>query len=574
MAEPGPTGPEPRPDLAARLEEALALHAEGRLDAAEAVYLEVLSLEAANFTAHHCLGVIASQRGHYDEAVRLIGEALRLNPRSAMAHLNLGIALGRLGRFQEALGHYQFSAVLNPEFPDTYMNRAVALHALQRHEEALANYDRALALKPDFALAHSNKIFLLDFLPRIDFEAHQRERRNFFRMQAQDLWPKVQDFPNPRDPDRRLVLGYVSADFKRHSAASCFGPVLRNHDRSRFRVICYSGVRDEDDWTARFRQWADAWRPTGDLTDAQMAAQVRADGVDILVDLSGHTEGNRLLVFARKPAPVQVTAWGHGGGTGLPAIDYQFTDPILTPDWARPLFAEASFDLPCCITFESTAPAPPVGPLPALSRGHVTYGSINRVIKMVRPVQELWARILQAVPASRLLLKDARFDDPRERQALIEAFGALGVPAERIELRGFTSHEQHLGACDDVDIMLDTFPQNGGITTWEALWMGVPVLALLGNKPPSRISAAVLHALDLDDWVAGDAEDYLRQAVARAGDLASLARFRQGIRSRITASAAGNPERYTRIVEEGYRTMWKNWLENAGRPPFRPGGGA
>lgn len=559
-------------DPAALLEQALVLHADGKLEDAESLYRQVLAADAGNFTATQCLGVIASQRGQYQEAVRLISEALSVNPRSAMAHLNLGIALGKLGRYPEALNHYRFSLQLNPDVADTYMNRAVALHALQRHGEALADYDRALALKPDFALAHSNKIFVLDFIPRFGFEEHQAERRRYFEMQARDLLPAAQDYPNPRDPDRRLVLGYVSADFRRHSAATCFGPILRRHDRTRFQVNLYSGVLSEDDWTEEFRQSADVWRPTTNLSDAELADLIRRDGVDILVDLSGHTEGNRLLVFARKPAPVQVTAWGHGGGTGLPTIDYQFTDPVHTPDWARHLFAEASYDLPCCITFESTPTAPLVTLLPALTQGHLTFGSINRLIKMTPAVQALWARILQNVPGSRLLLKDASLDDPSHRERLRASFLQLGIDGPRLELRGFTSHEDHLATCGEVDIMLDSFPQNGGITTWESLWMGVPLVVLAGNKPPSRISAAILHALGLDEWIAGDEEDYLHRAVSNASNLDALARFRQGIRARIESSAAGNPELYTRRVEDGYRMMWKNWLEGTPQHIGSPGG--
>ncbi len=556
-----PAGKTLPPDLAEWLEAALGLHAAGKLDQAETLYHRVLARDPANFTATHCLGVIESQRFHYEDAVRLIGAALELNPRSAMAHLNLGIALGRLDRFHEALTHYKFSLLLNPDFPDTHMNRGVALHALHRHAEALASYDRALALKPDFALAHSNKIFVLDFIPELGFEAHQLERRRFFEMQAKGLPREPADFANGRDPGRPLVVGYVSADFRRHSAASCFGPVLRHHDRERFRIICYSGVRIEDDWTEQFRNHADGWRSTLDLADDALADQVRRDAVDVLVDLSGHSEGNRLLVFARKPAPVQVTAWGHGGGTGLPTIDVQFTDPIHTPPWARPLFAEQSCDLPCCITFESPALAPPVAAPPVQACGHVTFGSINRIIKMTPAVQDLWARILAAVPGSRLLLKDARFDDPRSRDLLLGTFAEKAIDPGRIELHGFTSHVDHLATCAGIDIMLDTFPQNGGITTWESLWMGAPVLAILGNKPPSRISAAILHALGLDDWIARDEQEYLRLAIERASDRSALARFRQTIRSRILASPAGDPRRYTRTVEAAYRALWHQWLD-------------
>ena len=547
-------------EVAALQEQALRLHADGKLDQAEPLYRQILSLEPGHFTAIHCLGVIESQRFHYEAAVVLIGEALRLNPRSAMAHLNLGIALGGLGRYQEALTHYQFSLVLNPAFPDTYMNRAIALHRLGRHEESLANYDKCLAIKPDFALAHSNKIFVLDYVPGLGFEEHQAERRRFYQAQAKRFEDPHRLHRNDRDPSRRLVLGYVSADFRRHSAASCFGPVLLRHDRAAFKVVCYSGTVVEDDWTQRFREAADLWRPTAGLSDDELGARIREDGVDILIDLSGHSEGNRLLVFARKPAPVQVTAWGHGGGTGLPMIDYLFTDPVHIPPWARPLFAEKAYDLPCNITFEPPGYAPAVADLPARRRGSVTFGSLNRFVKLTPDLLDLWARILAEVPGSRLLLKDAALEDPPLQAQLRDRFAGRGIDPDRLLLRGLSDHEAHLAAYNEVDLVLDPFPQNGGITTWEALWMGAPVIAMPGNKPSSRISASILQALGLGEWIAGDETAYRELAVRRAADLDALARFRHGIRARIEASPAGNPWAYTRAVEESYRAMWAQWL--------------
>lgn len=545
------------PTVAPLLDEALELHEQGAFEEAEKLYKNVLLLDPKNFTSIHCLGVIESQRGHFQAALTLISQALALNPRSAMAHLNKGIALGRLNRYPEALLHYQLSLALNKNNPDALVNRGIALHCLNRHQEALASYDQCLALKPDFSLAHSNKIFTMDYLPDFGFEAQQRERRAFFNQLRPD--PPA-PFRNLRDPERRLVVGYVSADFFRHSAASCFGPVLLRHDRKAFKIIGYSGGAVVDDWTRRFQDHADLWRETGKLGDAELAAQIREDEVDILVDLSGHTSGNRLPVFARKPAPIQVTAWGHGGGTGLPMMDYQFTDPVLIPPEVRHLFAETAYDLPCAITFAKPE-APPVAPLPALTKGYVTFGNFNRFMKVTPDLQALWARILLAVPGSRLLLKDARFEDPGHRDSLRQAFATLGVQPERIELLGFTSHQEHLAAYAAVDCVLDTFPQNGGITTWEALWMGAPVLTVLGNACGSRISGAILHALELDDWIAGDEADYLRLAVARASNLAALADFRATLRTRIETSAAGNPDRYTEAVEAGYRAMWKQWLD-------------
>lgn len=495
------------------------------------------------------------------EALASCDRALLLQPDCVDALVNRGTALLDLKRAEEALAAFDRALALQPDYPNLLMNHGTALHLLARHREAIASYDKALALDPDHARAHSNKIYLLDFLPDVGFLEHQLERQAYANAHARRFATREKPFANDRSRDRRLVLGYVSADFMHHSAASCFMPVLARHSRTGFQVNCYSGVQVEDEWTHRFRTSADVWRSVGGLSDDDLARQIQDDRVDILVDLSGHSKGNRLLVFARRPAPIQVTAWGHGGGTGIPAVDYQFTDPVSIPLQVRPYFAEKAWDLPCCVTFEAPSFAPPIRDLPARSRGVVIFGSLNRYTKVTPAVERLWSRILHAVPGSRLLLKDGRFDDPEGREAVLARFAGLGIDRERIELRGFTSHEDHLAACGEVDIVLDSFPQNGGITTWEALWMGAPVIAMLGNKLASRISGAILHSLGLGDWVAQDEEEYLRIAIQRAADLESLAVFREDIRPRILASPSGNPEKYTRLVEEGYRAMWVNWLD-------------
>ena len=497
--------------------------------------------------------------GRSSEALSSCDRALALKPDCVDAFVNRGTALLDLKRPVEALADFDAALALKPDYPDLLTNRGTALHLLGRHRDAIGCYERALVLDPGHARAHSNKIYILGFIPEVGFLEHQMERRNYCDAHAQ-RWAGHAPPPHDRRPDRRLVLGYVSADFRHHSAASCFLPILERHSRTEFQVNCYSGVQVEDDWTRRFRSCAEVWRTTPGMSDEALAARIRDDGVDILIDLSGHSKGNRLLVFARKPAPVQVTAWGHGGGTGLPMVDYQFTDPVSIPPQARPFFAEEAWDLPCFIGFEAPAFAPPVADSPARSTGAVTYGSLNRFTKVTPAALRLWARILQAQPGSRLLLKDAQFDEPRGREAVLAALAGVGIDEVRVELRGFTSHSQHLAAYGGVDIMLDTFPQNGGVTTWESLWMGVPVVAMLGNKLASRISAAVLSALALTEWVAENEEGYFRIAVEKGSDPESLRRFRTGIRSRILASPAGNPDLYTRAVEAAYRAMWRKLL--------------
>lgn len=496
------------------------------------------------------------------EALIKFDLALTLSPEWPDLLMNRGIALNNLKRPEEALIDFEKALALKPDWADLHMNHAAAIHSLGRHREAIACYDRALACDPTHATSHSCKIGLLDLLPEVGFLEQQQERRSYFQRHAQGLAELGATFPNDRNPSRRLILGYVSSDFKHHSAALCFLPIFRNHCRSDFQINLYSGTRKEDDWTLEFQRYADLWRHTNALSDEALAAQIREDRVDILIDLSGHTAGNRLLVFARKPAPIQVTAWGHGGGTGLPTIDYLFSDPITIPDAFRPMFAEKVCDLPCCITFEAPVFGPAVRPLPAQLTGSITFGCLNSYGKVTPDVERVWALMLKAAPGSRLLLKDARFDSPAGRKQVLEAFACHGIQQRQLVLRGSTSHKDHLAAYGDLDIALDPFPLNGGISTWEALWMGVPVVTKLGNAPGSRSSGAILHALGLDDWIAQDEAAYQEIAVRMAADLKDLAAFRACIRHRIETSAAGNPKLYTKALEAAYRTMWHQWLKD------------
>lgn len=496
-----------------------------------------------------------------DEALQLCEAGLQQHPDAEGLLMNRASALIALKRSAEAVVGLKAALSRRPDLQSLHKNLATALHRLGRHEEAFVSYERALAFNPGDVLTHANKIFLLDYLTRIDFEAHQAERRAYVKqhLQTQSVFP---DFSSRnRNPDRPLVLGYVSADFKNHATASCFLPILEHHDRTQFQIICYSGVLAEDDWTRRCRQAADLWRDVAGLPDAALIQQIQTDEVDILIDLSGYTAGNRIPVFARKPAPIQVTAWGAGGGTGLPAIDYLFTDPVAIPEIYRPLLAETCVDLPCHLHFEAPKFAPAITPPPHLARGQFTLGCLNGYLKVSQEAERLWAEILHQLPGSRLLLKDGLFDQPDFREAVQQRFSQLGVTPERLDIRGGSSRQAHLATYGDIDLALDPFPMNGGVTTWEALWMGVPVVTKLGNTQASRVAGGIMFALGLGDWVARDETGYVHQALAWARDPQGLGVFRQSIRDRIRACPAGNSKSYTFAVERAYQIMWQRWLK-------------
>jgi len=544
--------------------------------------------------AHSNRGNALYQLRRFDEALASCDKAIALRPGYADALSNRGNALTELGRFDEALVSYDRALALKPALAGAWVGRgnvflnlnrygeaftafqqALAIkpdllkalaqlaHYYERHgrmDEAIACYDRVLAVKPNFPEVISNKIFALDLVPQAGFAEHQEARRDWWRkIGAKIAAQSPPRHANDRDPARRIVLGYVSADFRRHSASTTFWPVLANHDKARFEVICYSCSTVRDDITRDFERVADRWIEASQLSDEILAERVRVDKVDILIDLSGHSGGNRLGVFARKPAPVQVTAWGHATGTGLPTIDYLFSDPVTIPEEMRPFYVEKIYDLPCVIMSALPPIELPRGEPPILTNGHVTFGVFNRITKISDDALAVWARVLHGVPDARLLMKDGAYDEPALHELMRQRFCAHGIAGERIDFLGSSPREQHLAAFGKTDIALDPFPQNGGVSTWEALHMGVPVVAKLGNTAPSRLSGAILTSIGMDDWVASTADDYVARAVRFATQPDRLATLRRELPARIAACPSGNGALYARAVERGYRTMWESY---------------
>ncbi len=419
---------------------------------------------------------------------------------------------------------------------------------------AISWLDRALAIKPDDNDALSSKIFTADFSADGDFATHQTARSEWWRQIGSRI---SREYPpqheNDRDPDRRIVLGYVSAEFRRRSAAYSYRPVLENHDKAKFEVICYSNTPIEDDVTESFRRVADRWRDVSQWSDDRLADCIRTDKVDILIDLSGHGDGNRLRVFARKPAPVQVTAWGHATGTGVPTIDYLFSDPVMVPSDARHLFAERIYDLPCTIFIEPPKAGLRSAEPPVASNGYLTYGVFNRVSKFSDAAIATWSRILRSDVTARLVLKDHKIEDPGVRNRLLEKFASHGIAPDRLSLMGSTPRDQHLATLASVDVCLDPFPQGGGVSTWEMLYMGVPVVTKLGNGIPSRLGGAILSAVGLTDWVADGDDQYVEIALRASAE--QLRKIRHELPDMINRRCS--PAAYTRAVEEAYRTMWQ-----------------
>ncbi|MEO5375133.1 MAG: tetratricopeptide repeat protein [Alphaproteobacteria bacterium] len=560
---------------------------------AAAVFRRVVTLAPRSGGAHDGLGQAFLQLGRYDDAVASFRKTVELMPEEAEAHLHLGQALlaiddnqaasetlqravslkpalaeaqGRLGEALRRLGfnegafnRFRRALDLDPNLADAHLGLGKTLLGQGRFAEAVASLRRALDLRPDSPQSHSSLIFAMDLDPSATLAEQQAERRAWHERFGRPLAAGILPHRNDRNPDRRLRIGYVSADFRVHSAANIFRSIFRHHDHEQVEVWCYSNSGKTDDTTREFQSLATRWRDIARMDDVTLAETIRADGIDILVDLSSHTAGHRLLAFARKPAPVQVTAWGYATGTGLPTIDAFFADPVYVAPEDRPLFAETVVDLPCLLTYQPVPYAPPVGPLPALNQGHVTFGCFNRLVKVSDKVMALWARILAAVPGARLVLKDSQLRDSATRRRILNAFAALGIGEERLILLGHSPHAEHLAAYGQVDIGLDPFPQNGGVSSLEAMWMGVPVVTLLGTTPPSRAGGAITVAAGLPEFVAADADAYVDTAVRHATDLAGLAALRSNLRQRLATTPVCDGAPYTRAVEAVYRDLWRAW---------------
>ena len=527
---------------------------------AEVSYRQAIQIRPDYAEAYYNLGVTQMLAGWMSEAEESLRNALRLKPDYADAYSNLGVVLQGVGRMDEGVACYQRVVQINPGSADAYNNLGNALRDSGKLEEAKAVYRQALELDPGHAEAHSNLIFALDLAAGISIEEMQYERRRWGRMHAAHLLGSAihQNIP---DATRRLRIGYVSADFRTNSAPTVFAAMLFDYDRAHFDVFAYSNETRTTELTERFEQSVTGWRNIFGKSDDEVAAMIRQDGIDILVDLSGHSGRNRLPVFAMKPAPVQVTAWGYSTGTGIKAIDALFSDPILIPPEERALYAEQIRYLPVFFSYYPCQTPPEVGPLPALTAKQITFGTFTRMEKVTEETYRAWAEVLLAVPGSRMMFKNHEMDHARARERVTGYFTRAGVAAERLIFRGRTKWEEHLAAFNQIDIALDTFPQGGGVTTLEGLLMGVPLITLCWPTFAGRTGKSILTALGLPDWVAETPEQYVEIARQKAQDIQALDSLRRQLRDRLKSSVIGDTRGYARIVEQEYRSLWRNWCE-------------
>ena len=553
---------------------------------------------------HNNLGTLLSDLGRFEEAVACFDRALAIDPESIEAHSNRGLALRTLGRDDEALESYGRILTIRPNAIEVLNKRAILLHSLGRLDAALGDLDQALTIEPDYADAWTNRGNLLKDQGRLD-EAQDAYRRaleiqpdmleawhnrllalNYqAHVSREEIFEAHRDFGHrlgarvirlpsltdqDRDPARRLRVGLVSGDFRRHSVAFFLLPVLERLDRRAFEVFGYMTSHQRDDLTRSFQGFVDGWRECAGLGARALANQIRADRVDLLFDLSGHTEGNALPAFAVRPAPVQITWIGYPNTTGLSAMDYRLVDAVTDPlGDAEGFHSERLIRLPrgfLCYRPLEAAYGVAVGPAPCLENGWITFGSFNNLAKITPQTLDLWSAVLQAVPKARLRLKSHRVAEVQVWERLVADLEHRGISPERLEtLPRADSQEAHLAQYQDIDIALDSYPYHGTTTTCEALFMGVPVVTLAGDRHAARVSASLLTQAGLNDWIARSADDYVRIAVDLAADQQRLSEWRAALRPRLELSPLRDEIGFTRTLEGVLRRMWQIWC--AGESP-------
>lgn len=533
-----------------------ALQSRGEFHEAIEEYLKALTLKPVDANTYCNMGSALLKQEKIAEAIAAFEKSIRIRPDYAEAMSNLGTALLRDKKLDEAIGWFEKAAGLRPDIPEIINNFAGAMKDAGRLEEAIAWYRRSLATRPH-PVVHSNLIYSLQFSPEYGVGSIAVELRKWNQMFALPLGKDVEEHNNYSVPDRRLKVGYVSPNFYGQAEAHFLLPLLKAHDREKFEIHCFSGVRKADEFTKRHKELADEWHEVSRLDDASLAKRIRETHIDVLVDLTMHMGENRLLAFARRPAPVQVTWLAYPGSTGLTAIDYRLTDSVIDPpNRDESVYSEKSVRLEdswVCYDPLSEAAA-----RPAEQKGPITFGSLNNPCKINPKTLRIWGQVLKQAPDSKLLMLCV---SAKHRVQVERVLGEGGIKSGRVTFVTTCSREEYLRQYDWIDIALDPWPYNGITTTCDALWMGVPVVSQIGPTPAGRAGASALAAAGLAELVADSPDRFVKIAVELARDEARLVKLRSTLREQVCKSALMDGPKFAARVEKAYREMWKKWCE-------------
>ena len=543
-----------------------ALQAERNADEAMHCYRRALDLAPNYLVAQFNLGCVLVEKGRHAEGIELYRRLIEIEPSFVMAHINLGNALNEQGEHGEAAMCFHRTLELNPDFAEAHNNLGNALSSQGEFDSATESYRRAVELKPDLPEAHSNLLFLYAYHASLTPSAYLAEARKWEQAcvpEAEREAARRRTFRRAALAGRRLKVGYVSGDYRKHPVSDNIEQLFAQHERTRIELYAYSASGFRDAVTERLQGLAEHWVPLMGLPDAAARERIDADGIDVLVDLSGHTASNRLGVFARRAAPVQVYYLGYFASTGLTEMDYLIGDEILTPAETDSHFSERVWRLPrIWESYNNQADAPAPGWRPAPDGG-IWLGSFNNLGKLTPATLALWARVLHALPQAKLLLKTKELADEGNRGRILQALGGHGIEAGRIELRDWSVTPQwssHMAYYDRLDIALDPVGgMAGGNTTCEALWMGVPVITLLGDRMSSRITATIVNAVGQAQWIARSEGEYIDKVVGLARDVEGRKGLRAGQRAQMAASPLCDARGLARLLEQGYAEMFERW---------------
>jgi protein O-GlcNAc transferase len=511
------------------LEAGIKAHESGEMERALSAYRQVMGLDKDNVGAMTAAALIHADRGEHEAADFLLRRSLQVAP-TVVAYNTLGYVSAARRDFDGAINSYRASLELDPTNLTTW----------------------------------PNLIFTLDLHPYASPELRLSERRRFNDLHCKALTEAAEPHANDPDPERPLRIGYVSGDFKQHSAAHGFGPVIMGHHKDQYQTYLYdvdqAVPNPEDQVSGWFKGLASVWRDARGVADHVLAEMIRADRIDVLVDLSGYSGGGRALVFARKPAPIQVTGFGYATGLGIDAMDYVIGDDTVIPEHHERFYHEKVLRLPCFMAYEKAPPWPEIVTPPKERNGYVTYGYLGRVVKISPQTLAAWAEILTRVPDARMLFKSGEYADEALQRQVQAGLGALGVAPDRLEFRAGSARLAHLEAYNEIDISLDPFPHNGGVTTVESFLCGVPTVTVLGNYLCGRTGASIMQALGLKHAVARTPFEYVNHAVSMAADTWTY-EDRMALRMRVMESVLFSEDAYASAVEEQYRTIWRAWCD-------------
>ncbi len=542
----------------------LSLYSAGLLEEAIVIYKRSIALNPEFPVTYLNIGNLYKDQNRWDEALACYKKALQFKPDYIEAHNNMGLIFQIQGHLPAAIQCFDSVLAMVPEFHGACVNRANALSELGRHEEVISSLRGLIACQPDYHSVHDNLLFVLSHHPNIPPETIFEEHLRWAKQHTHNLPPPFHFYDHSRDPDRPLRIGYLSPDFYGHVVALNLFPILSNHERSRFEIVCYSNTQREDMITERLKWHATLWRNIRHETDETVCEWIRSDRIDILIDLAGHTAHNRLLVFARKPVPIQISYLGYIQTTGLTQIDYRLTDEHGDPEGTTdPFYTEKLIRLPgSAICYDSMQGSPEVQPPPFLKQKKITFLSFNNLNKINDEVIGLWSRLLQEVESSTLLLKAKPLIDSKVATWIQQRFEHHGIDQRRIEFAGWVgSNLEHLQWYGKGDIALDPFPFNGGITSFDALWMGVPVVTLAGYHFASRMGVRLLAEIGLKELIAHSKDEYIQIASTLARDPGRLQALRSTLRDRIRQSPLMDGPKTTQNLENALRLAWTKWCQ-------------